>query len=628
LTRRGRGLVTIVVVVGVGLRFLRLDADPHYYDWIGYITDEGRWIDQARELVLFGSSDGRPSLHMLVGPLFQGLSYGVFRVLGVSILSSRLISAASGSLLLLAFWLGMRRVASAPILLLTMTMLTFTEDLVVLSRIATPEMAVMAAYLLIYLMIISERRRPLLLVLAGAAALITVGIKVTAMPVVGIFALLVLIQPRDPSWARSRWRDLALFLGGLLGPFAAVATLWAARGMRADSLLTRGAGLANAFVAPNSPYGAVGFVFNDSMAAVLNLWLLAFWCALVGWRAAGNLVDAASRRALVTSVTWVGLYAVLMLGLNYFPNRYKVHILVPMAVACAVGLSLLQRAGRARVDALGAEKTGVHAALVAGLLGLPSAIAVAPVLAGTVGFLGGDPARLLIKIASILFTVIVGGLALFLLGTRRPSSVFLVAFPVTAALIWSTVQRTGVYDIPFWPIADFAPHAIGWLVILSVSGLIAGVAATQRQLPGGMLVFASRVTALWYFALCLPALVPTFLTPHYSIRSASRQLATSLTDVAEPIGSSGADGLFREGPIHFRSVWGRTWPATRPSVMVIAFDFRDTDGILESQYCLVDVLPLYVSPMYFRTHPGREPTSELGESVRIYRQRSSDGCRH
>ena len=66
------------------------------------------------------------------------LSYGVFRVFGVSILSSRLISAASGSLLLLAFWLGMRRVASAPILLLTMTMLTFTEDLVVLSRVATP----------------------------------------------------------------------------------------------------------------------------------------------------------------------------------------------------------------------------------------------------------------------------------------------------------------------------------------------------------------------------------------------------------------------------------------------------------------------------------------------------------
>jgi hypothetical protein len=142
-----------------------------------------------------------------------------------------------------------------------------------------------------------------------------------------------------------------------------------------------------------------------------------------------------------------------------------------------------------------------------------------------------------------------------------------------------------------------------------------------------MLVFASRVTALWYFALCLAALVPTFLTPHYSIRSASRQLATSLADVAEPIGSSGADGLFREGPIRFRTVWGRAWPPVRPGVMAIRFNFRDPDGILERDYCLSDVLPLYVSPMYFRTHPGTEPTSALGESVRIYRQRGSDGCR-
>jgi hypothetical protein len=72
--RRGHGLVLIVVALGAGLRFLRLDADPHYYDWIGYITDEGRWIDQARELALFGSRNVRPSLHVLVGPLLQAVT--------------------------------------------------------------------------------------------------------------------------------------------------------------------------------------------------------------------------------------------------------------------------------------------------------------------------------------------------------------------------------------------------------------------------------------------------------------------------------------------------------------------------------------------------------------------------
>src|SRR5262249_59793581 len=49
-----RRLVLLVLVVGVVLRFARLGADPYYYEWNGYITDEGRWIAHARALRLFG----------------------------------------------------------------------------------------------------------------------------------------------------------------------------------------------------------------------------------------------------------------------------------------------------------------------------------------------------------------------------------------------------------------------------------------------------------------------------------------------------------------------------------------------------------------------------------------------
>jgi hypothetical protein len=34
------------------MRFLYLGADPHYDEWVGYITDEGRWIGHARVLAL------------------------------------------------------------------------------------------------------------------------------------------------------------------------------------------------------------------------------------------------------------------------------------------------------------------------------------------------------------------------------------------------------------------------------------------------------------------------------------------------------------------------------------------------------------------------------------------------
>ena len=50
-------LVIGVVVVGILIRFLYLNADPYYYEWSGYITDEGRWVQAARSFALshFGS---------------------------------------------------------------------------------------------------------------------------------------------------------------------------------------------------------------------------------------------------------------------------------------------------------------------------------------------------------------------------------------------------------------------------------------------------------------------------------------------------------------------------------------------------------------------------------------------
>ena len=44
-----------VLVLGVLLRISYLDSDPHYYAWAGYITDEGRWVENARSLALRGT---------------------------------------------------------------------------------------------------------------------------------------------------------------------------------------------------------------------------------------------------------------------------------------------------------------------------------------------------------------------------------------------------------------------------------------------------------------------------------------------------------------------------------------------------------------------------------------------
>ena len=108
-----RVLIVAVLVAGVGLRLVHLDADPDYYAWVGYVTDEGRWIAHAREMALFGHLVNTEWLiHLLLAPLFQAASFVVFALLGVSLWTSRLLTALSGSALLVLFWLGLRRLVT------------------------------------------------------------------------------------------------------------------------------------------------------------------------------------------------------------------------------------------------------------------------------------------------------------------------------------------------------------------------------------------------------------------------------------------------------------------------------------------------------------------------------------
>ena len=107
---RGRAVAwgtSAAVLIGVLLRTVYLDADPDYYAWIGYITDEGRWIETARSLILVGNpADYGFNVHFWVAPLFQLAHVPVFALLGVSFWSSRLLSSLAGSALLV--WLAVR----------------------------------------------------------------------------------------------------------------------------------------------------------------------------------------------------------------------------------------------------------------------------------------------------------------------------------------------------------------------------------------------------------------------------------------------------------------------------------------------------------------------------------------
>ena len=88
-----------MLAAGILLRLVHLDADPDYYAWVGYLTDEGRWVAHAREMALFGHLVNTEwLLHLLIAPLFEAAASWPSPCWGSSFWSSRLLTALSGSL--------------------------------------------------------------------------------------------------------------------------------------------------------------------------------------------------------------------------------------------------------------------------------------------------------------------------------------------------------------------------------------------------------------------------------------------------------------------------------------------------------------------------------------------------
>ena len=99
------------LLVSVVLRFAMLDADPHYYEWQGYIADEGRWVEHARRLALFDQLlvFGKGNIHLVLSPLYQAVNFVIFEIAGVSRSTTRFFSALCVSLVVGIFWWRLRR---------------------------------------------------------------------------------------------------------------------------------------------------------------------------------------------------------------------------------------------------------------------------------------------------------------------------------------------------------------------------------------------------------------------------------------------------------------------------------------------------------------------------------------
>ena len=607
-------MALIILATGLLLRWLHLDADPESYIWDGYITDEGRWIAHARALALFGDTDPLNwSLHLFLAPLFQAASYVVFEVFGVSMVTSRLLAAISGSAMLALIWVALRSVASPGARLIALTLLALEADLILLSRVAVPEIVVMFLHLAAYVAIVTSGSSGRRLVLAGLLLFLAAGMKATALSAIGIFSVIVLMDPASSRSLRERSRRLLLVLGGFLAvPVGATLVLYDPG--RVAAMWPHVTAILNV-LRLSSPYEAVKFFFRDPLAPVLNIWMVAMWLSVVGWIASRNgETSARSDRWFVTSAMWVALYGVLMLSLAYFPARYKVHILVPMSVNIAVGLTLVWQAGVIHGRWSPTMYEGWRRWLVLGFLALPVAMVFAPLLAAAAT--DGNLPRLRFQLTCVGSSL--AATMLLLQGyLRRRSAAPLVLFPVTAVFIWVAVDRAGARSFPFWPVRNVGAHVVSWVVILAASAVVAiGVVEAARRWEAvgrGRLLVAGT---LGYLSVSLIGLAPGYLNPRYTIRDASRHLSTLLAGGSGLIATSQAESLFTENSLRYRSVAWKRWPSPDPEVLIVAGNVDEMTA-RHRAYRLIHQYTLYVAPAFHESYP-RPPGHIPREIIRVY----------
>ena len=345
----------------IGLRTFALSSDPYKrLDWSsGLLTDEGFYLHNARNLVLFGRERTDAFNNSLLSPVLNAIQIVVFRQFGAGIVSARSISVAAGLLTLPLFFAALRRAYNLRAAALATVFLGLDHLPLLYGRMAlmdTPAALVLVAAFYCWVrahppQTARSKFAPLFwLILCGASlglAFATRGLCAFAIPV----PLLILCRvKRGESAAFNR---LFAFVCGLAAVLILYVVLWAAPH---HAELTR----INAFYLKNQllPHSFRHFLrivtrsfFGDTRGiapALIRHTPVLFGLALAGvaWRVqARRTVNPLSKNSLFLGgwlLSGLSLFAVV----GYSPSRY--YILFFPALAAIAALTCLSASKVAR----------------------------------------------------------------------------------------------------------------------------------------------------------------------------------------------------------------------------------------------------------------------------------------
>lgn len=599
-------LALAVVVVACLLRFVHLDADPHYYGWAGHIRDEGRWVEHARSLVLRGNLiEHDQNHHLAIAPGFVLATAAVYVATGVDRLTSRIFPAVCGAGLIVLLWWHLRRRVTPEALLAALALVALQADYVVLSRLAVPETPIMLGALAVFVIAVSGAPSPRRFLLAGLVTLATLAVKATALGMVGIFALVIALridgtdgtnETDEPAPTVGRRLGNVLWyllgVGGLaIVGLALSAPVWLPRAARFKAHL----GFAADFVGVNDLFTALTLPLDGFAAPVLNTAALGLWAALLSTRVASD-ESLETRRNVRAAWIWFGLFALQGMVLSYFPPRYLVQGLTPLALLTAFGLTRLQHAG---LDGLAAGLERGRPGGVA-LLALPSGILLAPLVGRILAALSSPPDQFRERVLCLGMGWVLAFLAAWATAVARAGLVAWLAFPAAGTLLWLVQWCIADVGMGFWDASAGA-----WLALLGLAGVLAALAAALRERPAAR--YLVPALALAWLGGWAVHLAPGFVSPRFTARDASRDLARRLPADAL-VAQASAKGLFLDNALGIRRLDPEHWREQRAENVLILFPhFPELAGVLEL-YEPVTVYDIYVP----RSYRGLDPGSQLG----------------
>jgi hypothetical protein len=610
----GRGFVIFVVLLACAGRLVYLDADPSFPTWIGYIVDEGRWNETARNLALFRDPDLNwfSQLHLFISPGYQAINYIVFLAFGVDYWSARVFGAVAGILILLIVFFTLRRHVSALALAFGVVTLGLETNVFWASRIALPEMPALLATLVAFLLLVLGRATPWNAGVAGLLAVVAVAMKGTTVLALLIFPVIALIVPLGTPVRTRIMRAIAFVASFAVSVVAAVVAMSLLGYLKADAAGDI-AGRFVDFLSWTSAYLAVSRFFDATELEARNLLLLGIWFCSWLWVYRRPRAPWRATELYLAAGLWAGWWLLVWSANTYLPGRYQVHFVVPATLHIMAGLSLGDRDTVARVVTNFAQRTGPRRATTVCWLVLPSAIVIASVVAGLAGLMGWEADRLLER--SAIVAAVTGFLTLFV--SLRPinerSIVGFLTFPIATALLWLVARELGMLS-RFW-MFDSDVNATMWGVSVGAPFVLCFTLTSQiharRALIGG-----TGIALLMVIFLAQSA--PPILNPTYSLRDTSRDLKQHLP-VDQPVRTVMAASLFLENGIKYHEL-----PRDDKSIDgLVIFDhgglarrFVSTEPL--TNLVRVHAYPLTVSPRYQTSDGSRETPF-----IYVYRRRDN-----